>query len=135
MQLNFRTEFSFGKSTDFVNKIKAKIKIHTMRTDIHNFWKVGEKIEFISESKRKTLKKFADGICTEILLLGIDPPNKRVLNLKKNLYYGSERTLSEIEIEKLAYNDGFDSVEDFWLYFSKAENKTVKLIFWDLVKC
>ena len=60
--------------------------------------------------------------------------NKKVLNLKKNLYYGSERTLSEIEIEKLAYNDGFDSVEDFWLYFNKAEPKTVKLIFWDLVK-
>jgi len=99
MELNFRTEFSFGKSTDFVNKIKAKIKIHTMRTDIHNFWKVGGKIEFISESKRKTLKRFADGICTEILLLGIEPQNKKVLNLKKNLYYGSERSFLKLKLK------------------------------------
>ena len=94
-----------------VSLIKAGIKIHSMREDIHNRWKVGMGIQFSTGQRTKHYSKFMDGEC-----LGLQ---------KVQMYQGSVGILVLIdgkmidwkETLLLARNDGFPTAEAMMRFF------------------
>ena len=107
----------------------CKSKIHTIRKDPKVRWKVGNKIHFIINNRTKNRFQFApvlevkavqkieivygktleDGIIVDAYVDG------------KLLYYAEE-------LQELAQNDGFDTIDDFFAYFS--EDFTGIIIHW-----
>lgn len=102
----------------FKERILDGIKKHTIREDKHNRWKVGRRADMWLGSPRNTRAKvkpakFAIGTIKHI--------GKFRIEYKKNkptAYYNGEK-LDAFDLEKLAINDGFDSVKDFLQWFNK----------------
>lgn len=98
----------------------AKPKLHTIRAG--NRWEAGMDIHFAINPRSKNYFQFAPVIpCVsvqeiEIIHTGYSPntPAVYVSNGKSLM-----NPLSYSEIETLAQNDGFDSVEQFFAWFNK----------------
>lgn len=113
-----------GFKKQFVKKIKDGSKIHTIRVDKHNRWKEGSTIHFATGVRTKKYKQFIGGQC-----LGV-----------QKIYIDNEQTVVSVDgqrltfagIERLAKNDGFDSVEDFFKWF--GDNFSGKIIHWTALK-
>jgi len=57
---------------NFPEKILKRIKITTIREDIHCRWKEGRAIQFYAINPRNGGKKFAEGICTKVDTVSIN---------------------------------------------------------------
>ncbi|MBS9773832.1 MAG: hypothetical protein KGV59_01565 [Tenacibaculum sp.] len=120
-------------------------KLHTIRKDTKNKWKVGNDIEFkldISNEfhphapyiqfapiiKVKSIQKIkiSEMIMTETKYSYVTK-NKRIFKIEID-----NHKLTKKQIEKLAINDGFDSVDDFFEWFN--EDFTGKIIHWTDLK-
>lgn len=144
MTLSFSTQID-GKPTYFIEKIWSGIhenhlssnseglfysdmgkifdnystlapKIHTIRADKKDRWKVGNKIHFVINNRTKNRFQFAPVI-----------PVKSIQKIEIVYWMGcgdypsvvvGGQTLKNSEVETLAKNDGFDSVEDFFAWFN-----------------
>lgn len=109
-------------------------KVHTIREDKADSWKAGTKIDFFINCRQKKMFRFAPVLPVvsvqkieivyytnrEILMNDL-PPNKAIL-------IDDKKRLNDKEIEVLAQNDGFDTIEDFFAYFN--EDFTGKIIHW-----
>lgn len=112
----------FGKDMSDYDKVLISPKLHTIRHDPHNRWKPGMKIHPAIGVRTKNYFQFAPVIpCVsvqeiEIIHTGYSPntPVVYVHNGKSLM-----NPLSYSEIKKLAQNDGFDSVEQFFAWFNK----------------
>ena len=146
MILNFSTTIN-GKPTYFVEKIwmslrpfspaeylvkmdsldlspyflkkHFKPKIHTIRQDKHNRWKKDMRIDFYINSRTKSAFCFAPFLAVKRV---------QIIEIIENDIFIDDRQLALFEIQKLAKNDGFDSVADFYDYF--GSNYTGKIIHW-----
>lgn len=97
-------------------------KIHTIREDKHNRWKVGMKIHFYVGSNTKNAFQFAPVVeCKGV-------QNIEIIHTDWQTKIGvfecfsvsvDERILSFEEIDALAKNDGFKSIPDFLSWFNK----------------
>ena len=103
-------------------------KLHTIRSDPKNRWKAGNKIHFVINNRTKDRFQFAPVLeCKSVQNIRIRhslipyPPGVFVGD---NLMY----RLAPEEIEDLARNDGFNSVEDFFKWFDKDFDG--KIIHW-----
>lgn len=110
----------------FESLIKDEVKIHTIRADKGNRWKVGTKIHFWLGNPRSTRGKnkphqFGTGVLCKVAPISIYPKIDAVICDG----YG----LSMSEIEDLAINDGFESWEDMKTFFT--EDFVGKMIFWE----
>lgn len=108
---------TFSKDS-FVESIKSGIKIHTIRADESGRWKPGQKIHFWRRNPRNTKGNpypFGESICKSVQTIGIDPVAKKV-EIGLN---GIENELSISGINLLAFQDGFNSVDEFWAWFNK----------------
>jgi len=102
-------------------------KIHTIREDVKNRWKVGGLIHFVINNRTKNYFQFAPVLkvaSTQTIEISY---SGGLFDLKVD-----ERSLSCKEIEALAINDGFDNVEDFLKYFDKDFKG--KIIHWTSTK-
>lgn len=112
------------KPTGFVPKIKKGIKIHTIREDKSNRWRAGLKIHFATGVRSKNYNCFKKGVVKSI----------QKIEIKWNetwfypFVYIDGRLLHLMEIEKLAINDGFETIDDFCKWFDK--DFTGKIIHW-----
>lgn len=158
MILSFRTQIN-GKPTNFVFKIilgllrngmisacyaseklstpisqlrasKVASKIHTMREDKNNRWKIGNKIDFFINARQKDMFRFAPTLpvlnIQSIEIRWILEEKRKVeiwidgfcyvqnYNVQDNFW-----SLRQERMDILARNDGFDNVEDFLNYFDK----------------
>lgn len=112
---------------------EVKPKIHTIRRDEKNRWKPGTKIDFFINCRQKNMFRFAPVLpvmsiqkieivyYTDREVLREDLPPKKAVAI-------DDRRLKEEEIELLAKNDGFDSVEEFFKYFN--DDFEGKIIHW-----
>lgn len=105
-------------------------KIHTIREDKNNRWKIGNKIDFFINARQKSMFRFAPMMSVrsiqkiEMIWHG---ENVRLVNIyiDGECYvqnYGIEFNSSnqrQERMEQLAVNDGFDTVEGFLNYFDK----------------
>ena len=89
-------------------------KHHTIRTDPHNRWKPGTKIHMVLWNR--TAKRFQFVPVLEVKSVQeIEIVNKDLRGVRIN----KEKWLMADEIQRLALNDGFDSMDDFFAYFHK----------------
>jgi len=115
--------------TSYTNNIIQKIsgikpKIHTIREDKHNRWKAGRSIQMVYRGKNYSIEDHFNK--------GIDELSKCIHVQTISIKYGKKfgafeavivaidgKILDESERLLLALNDGFDSLEDFYRWFSK----------------
>ncbi len=109
----------------FKRKINSGLKIHTIRKDEYNQWKVGVNIQFTTDAKSIYHQEFKKAKCT-----AIEPI---IIHTKKELVIIGGRILDYTEKLLFVEKDGFDTLKAFFKFFSFYYPKqpfTGKLIHW-----
>lgn len=109
---------------EFKERIKSGEKIHTIRADVNNRWKVGRKINFWLGNPRNVENnphEFGTGVCDAISTISIYPSENRVV-------IKGEHITSLERLNELAENDGFDNWEQMKEWFSEEFHG--KMIYW-----
>lgn len=119
----------------------ASPKIHTLREDKGNRWKVGTKIHFIingcGQKNRYQFAPILECYCVEkVKIRWLSSPMGPMIEIYINDIVYGRSLLSEVNnhtcISDLAKNDGFSDAEAFCEYFKKGFEG--KLIHWVLDK-
>jgi len=119
-----------GKYT-FEDQVDRHPKIHSIREDKNNRWKVGMMIDFFINNRTKNVFCFAPRIqvlSTQRVFMTYLPHLGNGFEMSIDGTYCCDST-----IHKLALNDGFDSVQDFQNYFisqMKDGEFSGKIIHW-----
>ena len=106
MTLGFMERWPGGGATNFVALILCGIKIHSFREDPADRWGAGKIIHFVTGNRTPKRRQFRRGECYGKQRLII---RDRRVWIDGREYY---------DIETLARNDGFPSMDMFWQYFS-----------------
>lgn len=117
-----------GFKTQFVEKIITGCKVHTIREDKHDRWNPGMEIQFACGVRTKAYRQFHSGKCVSVQKIEIsncedDSPTIKV----------DGQQLGHVGTRQLTYFDGFDTVDDFRMWFRAASHGEVftgKLIHW-----
>ena len=96
------------------NAIDMRSKIHTIRKDKSKRWKIGNKIHFVINNRTKKRLQFAPVVNVKSIQQIFITPNSEIFRVNID-----GKWLDDSQIEKLALNDGFESVADFFNWFSK----------------
>lgn len=129
MICKFAKKFPSGSETNFRSKILNGIKLTTIRDS--DKWKPGTPIEFVEVDENKE-GQFTTGICIEACSIMIEP-NIKMVTIGAFAGEGYiAKSFRDGEIEEIAKDDGFDSVDDFWIYFN--EDFKGQIISWKLDK-
>lgn len=113
-----------------IYKKDIKPKLHTIKEDSKGKWKAGNDIHFAYGVRTKNYFNFAPIIpCLSIQKIRIECPTEYFNDQK---IFIDDRLLSIEETQQLAYNDGFDCVAHFDLWFDK--DFTGKIIHWTDLK-
>ena len=137
-------KLNYNYAEDILSVIdhKVKPKLHTIREDKKNRWKVGTKIDFFINCRQKDMFRFAPVLpvvsiqeieifwYSRLRLLEPSKLNKERYNYVEISVDG--RLLTIKEISELAIYDGFDSAEEFFNYFNS--NFKGKLIHWTNIR-
>jgi len=128
MIIGFKQKFPWGESTNFREKILLSVrntysnalyspKIHTIRTGTR--WKAGTKIHMAYGVRTKHYEQFnkyipelEECISVQNIEMKLDPGCLLVTVCVDGRFLGLG------EIEKLAINDGFDDINDFFEWFN-----------------
>lgn len=114
-----------GFNKRFPDKIMNETKIHTIREDKTNRWQQGVKIHFATGVRTKNYNCFDEGVCASTQSIEIirmsDYLNETVVKI-------DGRVLDQTEVQQLAWNDGFENLAEFWLWFSDSFKG--KIIHW-----
>ncbi|WP_395060034.1 hypothetical protein [Flavobacterium sp.] len=110
-------------------------KLHTIREDKNDRWKVGTKIDFFINVRQKNMFRFAPVLplvsTQKIEIIYEFENNNRktrpVVWIYDMVFYDPERRCDKGMLE-LAKNDGFNTIEDFFDYFDK--DYVGKIIHW-----
>lgn len=120
--------------TEFSHRIKSGIKVHTIREDKHDRWKVGNKIHFWLGNPRNTRGKtkpyqFGVGEVSRVETIRMDFAEDWQQDI---VYIGDDIVLkSASELKALAENDGFDNWIQMKLWFDNTDKQYFgKIIFW-----
>jgi len=114
-----------GFNKRFIKPILAKTKIHTIREDSHNRWKAGMKMHMATGVRTKEYSQFNEETCKSTQKIEIIRTSDY---LEKMIVKVDDRTLTESEVQQLAWNDGFENLADFWVWF--ADEFKGKIIHW-----
>lgn len=98
-------------------------------------WKAGDKIHMCINPRQKNYFQFAPVVkCVSVQTIEIKHELYKdgdfAVNFRKTFVDGIE--LYQPDLQNIAINDGFDSIEDFYLYFDK--NFTGVIIHWTNLK-
>jgi uncharacterized protein YqfB (UPF0267 family) len=100
-----------GFKKRFVEKWLSGQKKHTIREDKNNRWKAGRVAQFATGVRTKLYNCFMVRTCQSVQLIEISRE------------YGFVKIdgilLPPLRHKELVLNDGFDSVDDFYLWFNK----------------
>ena len=115
------------------SKTSFRPKLHSLRQDVHDRWKADRQIHFVYGNRSKEHECFKVAPCISVEHIAIVYPpccgfTIYVFDAENN--FGKK--LSDQEIEMLALNDGFETVEDFKAYFNK--DFIGKIIHWTDLK-
>jgi hypothetical protein len=121
---------------NFIAKDKLPAKIHTIREDKKNRWKAATKIDFFINARQKNMLRFAP-VLPVVSVQKIEIKWYRNSKEKRFWYKDATICIDEVYLNcesciKLAQNDGFDTIEDFFDYFN--EDFTGKIIHWTDLK-
>lgn len=129
-----------GFKKQFVDKILSGSKIHTIREDPKNRWKWPNVIHFATGVRTKNYHQFKEGQCKSvqeiqmfwyrrdfetIFRVYIDGKSFGTIVINKG---HEDNPIITGDLEALALNDGFDSLEEFMKWFK--DDFKGKLIHW-----
>ena len=120
---------TFSKE-QFKNKIQAGIKIHTIREDKANRWRMGKLIQHWLHNPRNVSKhphQFGENSCTGTQSITISWTE--FMFQKKPYVFIDDVKLTPDQVERLAINDGFESSKSFFAWF-KDDIENWKIIHW-----
>lgn len=120
------------KSYRFADHLRVEInefdpKIHTIRADPNDRWRPGNLIHFFINSRTPNMFQFAPVVeCVSIEHIRIEwepvfhefKTGKKFIVRRWAKVFIENAELDSSEIEKLAINDGFESIEKFFEYFN-----------------
>ncbi len=126
----------FGK-TPFNYDLKVKPKLHTIREDKSDRWKVGTKIDFFINCRQKDMFRFAPVLkvvsVQKVEIMWFECFGKKIVRV-----FIDDKSFACVNFEKemiitgnmleLAQKDGFDTIEDFFAFFDK--DYIGKIIHW-----
>lgn len=116
----------FGDNWDW--KPRLHPKLHTIRKDQNDRWRPGMDIHFVINGRTKDRFQFAPVVkCTIVQRIEVKHAFPHRYVFIDDRYIASWK-----ELDALARNDGFDSIEDFFRYFN--EDFKGKLIHWTNLK-
>lgn len=133
-----------GFKKQFTKKILNRTKIHTIREDKSNRWKVGNKIHFANGIRTKNYEQFKSGICKGIQEIEIKHRGGKYMCLsfdnETGVWIDGELKFAITGIihngtdfmTTLAKNDGFKSYQEFFQWFNKDFKG--KIIHWTKFK-
>lgn len=115
----------YPNNYNFIVKDKLLPKLHTIREDKNDRWKVGAKIDFFINCRQKNMFRFAPVLpvvsIQKIEIIHAEFMNDLIIKIDNKI-------LNTEEMQQLAYNDGFENLFKFIMYFK--EDFTGKLIHW-----
>ncbi|MEO1263559.1 MAG: hypothetical protein AAFZ15_32405 [Bacteroidota bacterium] len=115
----------YGANLPDVAVTSVKPKIHTIRLDKNNLWKPGRDIHFVINNRTPKRYQFAPVLkCISVQEIEI----KNLFSDQMGVSIDGD-FLQDCEVEDLAFNDGFDSANDFYDFFKGGDFKG-KLIHW-----
>lgn len=126
-QIHYTPDYNF-----FV-KDKCHYKIHTIREDKTDRWKPGILIDFFINCRQKNMFRFAPRVpvvsVQKFQIVYYDKTDTKwdIPHLKYAVRIDNRR-LEPTDIEKLALNDGFETIKAFFEYFN--EDYVGKIIHW-----
>ena len=102
-------------------------KIHTIRADPDNLWKAGAEIQLVIHKDTPYEFQFAPNIrCLSVQRIHID--YSRLINTEGPAVFIDYQLLDKESLVRLAINDGFATVSDFFYYFN--EEFSGNLVHW-----
>lgn len=130
LQNNLLQGFDLGYSHHFNIDILSSCqpKIHTIREDKNNRWKVDNNIDFFINARQKNMFRFAP------VLPVVSTQKITIKRLENHSLFKVIRVsvdgefLNKNEIKELAINDGFENTAEFFDYFNS--NFEGKIIHW-----
>jgi len=123
-----------GFKPQFVQAILWGRKIHTIREDRHERWKIGMLINMATGVRTKQYNEFILRVCRRIQRIEIWHSRDKCLVYhqlpKSHLSDGpcvvvDGKLLSEAKTKELAFNDGFEDVESFYAWFLPLIQKQI----------
>ena len=108
-----------GFKPQFVESILSGVKIHTIREDELNRWKVGNKIHFATRVRTKKQKQFYEDVCVSV---------QNIRFILEKIYVDGKK-LERKETLVLAKNDGFNNVGELFDFFDWKDFEG-KIIHW-----
>ncbi len=129
---NLPKEYYDSFYKDLIHWERQKPKLHTMRHDAKDRWKVGMKIHPVINNRTKDRFQFAPILEVKgIQKIDIANPYPNNDDYMGNVWVDN-RKLNSIELDELILNDGFPSVEAFFRWFNK--DWSGKIIHWTDLK-
>jgi len=113
-----------GFNKKFVEPIKKGTKIHTIREDSHNRWKLGMKIHFATGVRSSRYYNFMMGRCLSTQAIRIVYVDEPIIPQ----VYVDNSPLKNHEVWELARNDGFETLAEFFDWFN--QDFSGKIIHW-----
>lgn len=126
----------------FIEPILSGSKIHTIREDKTNRWKVGNSIQFATGVRTKLYNEFKTGTCIRIQEIEFKWKKHNAGMVSESwaveLFIDGKNVMYKIDdfhgitlTEKIAFNDGFKDVKEFfeWEAWNKKNFKG-KIIHW-----
>jgi len=121
-----------GEKTGFVEKILSGEKIHTLRKG--HRWKAGMQIHMATGIRSSRYHQFNKGIdhlstCISTQKIEIEAKDHTEYMNDYKIFVDN-RELSLRDMQELAWNDGFDCLASFWMWFSNQELFPDQIIHW-----
>lgn len=104
-------------------------KIHTIREDSGNRWRPGMKIHMATGVRTKNYNCFNESACLSVQDIQIKFPTEYINDM---VVIVDQFVLPFKQVQQLAYNDGFEHVIDFALWFQ--DDFKGKIIHWTDLK-
>ncbi|MEL3904423.1 MAG: hypothetical protein P1P63_04860 [Treponemataceae bacterium] len=105
----------------FVEPILNGSKIHTIRADRPNRWRMGKHIHFATGARTKNYNCFKTGRCYCVQKINIEWKhlNKAVVRIDDKIFgiYENQNRF-DYQLQELANNDGFNRMSDFFDFFN-----------------
>ena len=114
-----------GFKQRFVKPILNKTKIHTIREDATNRWKAGNTMHMATGVRSKYYICFCIDTCKSTQRIQIMRTSDFLCD---TIVIIDGRQLSMPEVNRLALNDGFENMAEFWMWFKDGFNG--KIIHW-----
>lgn len=132
---------SFKKKFESKPPVNFNGKLHTIREDKNDRWKPGTKIDFFINCRQKNMFRFAP-VLPVVSVQKVEIMWFNTFGTNVARVFIDDESFSCVKFEKdmivtgkmleFAKNDGFDTIEDFFAYFT--EDFTGKLIHWTYLK-